>query len=190
MRAFLPLLVQVVVLSTACGSRAPGPHPDEWLFWRVTTYSLEVGQCSDRQDVADWFAGFFPPLPTDGTAYMPLHVNADGSEVESVTCANLSPSSCQSQNPPLVLSVAGHELFHGTNFQGEVRPSGCAIGIARAWVLVDGGETMESTITYSFGWTGPEAACAEEEAFLQDTSNNGLGLGGCTVVERMAGSLD
>lgn len=179
------LLIVVPFLLGACGGGASGPVPNATYFWRVTSSTLEFGQCSDAMD----FRMNVQPLAFTDNSYIIYKVSKDGKQAVSQTCERLDPATCMPSTSGVVFAVAGRELTFTRESKDPIGTTGCNLQQTETWTLRDQTKTLDVDIANTLALVDSPGACDSVEKDLKMRSPNMLGVVGCVVTFKLAAEL-
>jgi len=174
----LPRTAVVAALTLlCCGPRAPGPHPDETMFWRITSSEAAMTACTDDPSFKDQVK----PIEYTDNTYLMYRVAKDGKQATALACTQLDSRTCQDSPSGIVFDVAEHELLYATESKEAIGDGGCQLQGAQSWVLTDKGETLTMEVNNSLSLVDSPTVCPKIEEQVKAQSPNGLGVQGCIV---------
>ncbi|MHB8875798.1 MAG: hypothetical protein ACYC8T_19090 [Myxococcaceae bacterium] len=171
------LLAAATLTLTACGPRTPGPHPNETMFWRITSSDVTTTGCTDDPG----FRSQLSPIEFNESTYLMYRLEKDGTQATALECASLDSRSCEVSSTGIVYKVAGHELLYVTDTKTPIGTGGCQLQGVQSWTLTDFGETLSIEITNTLGLVDSPSSCPGVEEQVKRQSPNGLGVQGCIV---------
>lgn len=178
----LVVVLVVLVVSTACGPREPGPHEAEYgevFYWSVLAANVTFGEsCTDdlnfRQDIQ-------PPEITENS-FVIYRLNEDGTEAVAQDCDTTRADSCADSDVGITFTVSGHDLvWDAEPMVQDVEDSACDLEADQLWALTDQGETLDMAVAIQFGLVGDAATCDALQTQVESQSANDQGLDGCEV---------
>lgn len=184
MTRLVPLILPAVLL-VACGGGANGPVPNATYFWRVTSSTLEFGQCSDAMD----FRADIQPLPFTDNSYIIYKVSKDGKQAVAQSCDRLDVATCKDSTSGVVFAIAGRELTFTRESKDPVGTTGCNLQQTETWTLRDQTKTLEVDIANTLSLVDSPPACDSVEKDLKMRSPNMFGVQGCVVTYKLSAEL-
>ncbi len=173
-----------LAFGAACGPRK-GPEADVTYFWRVTSSTVEFGDCSDSPD----FRTDIQALPFTENSYVVYKVDKAVKTAQSMTCTRLDASTCTPSESGIAFAIAGTELTFTRSLKQAIGTSGCSMQQDETWTLRDEITTFSMAIANVLSLVDGTTACDNIEANLKARSPNGLGVRGCVVTFNLGGVL-
>lgn len=177
LRALLPVFLLVFA---AC------PEPRKAFFWRITSSSVEFGQCTDEA----WFRDSFQAPDAGDSTYLIYEISKDGKTATGLDCTRVDIDTCTTPVNAITWQVNGKELSRTATFDSSIPDAGCTIEENLTDTITDNGKTMDDAVVDVISLVDEQAgACADLDTQVKAHATNGFGLEGCVVTLKLTGEL-
>jgi hypothetical protein len=177
------LVCASLVVLPACGA-PDGPLPDVAYFWKLGSFTLEFGQCSDEPAFR---AAVSADAEKTENLYLIYRVASDGQTAVQLDCTALDPSSCVPSASNTVWAVSGRELSVTRERKDPIGTTGCAQAQTLTWTLTDRGHTLDVEGSDVITLVDAPTACEAIDTNQKARSPNMLGFAGCVITKRFSG---
>ncbi len=179
-------MVVLVGLVVSCGPqpRKPGPFGGEFAFWRVTSSTVDFGECSDEPGLRQSLG----PIDAGTDRFFLYRVEKDAKTAVAQDCTHLSRTTCKDSDAGIVFAIAGNELTYTTESRAAITNTTCGLKVLETWTITDQGETCTVDVKDLLSLDGPSVECQRVEADLVRRSPNMKGVTGCVVSYTLTGA--